>query len=86
MKEFLLVVMGGLVRITAFLGVIGGAIVTKYWVITGIILTILKLTGVIQIMWFGTLFTLSAAGTPLWMLFGGLFMILFNTFLLALMG
>ena len=84
--EFLILIIGGLAAITAFLGMVGGAIATRYWIITGIFLSILKLTGVLQIMWFGTLFTLSALGTPLWMLFGGLFMILFNMGVLALMG
>ncbi len=86
MKEFLTLFVSGLVGITAFLGMIGGAIATRYWIVTGIILSILKVTGVVQIMWFGTLFTLSALGTPLWMLSLGLFMIAFNAGILALLG
>ena len=85
MKDALLIIFGLLAGFTAFLGMIGGAIATRYWFVSLVILTILKWAGVVTL-WFGGLFTLSAIGTPLWMLFGGLFMMGFNGLILIIMA
>jgi hypothetical protein len=46
----------------------------RFWLITIVIMSILKLTGVIQILWFAGIFSAGAISTGLWMLFGGLVM------------
>ncbi len=54
--------------------------------LTAIVLSIMKLTGTVDILWFSGLTTLSAIGTPLWMLFGGLFIIIMNYIFLAILA
>jgi len=57
------------------IGMIGSAIAINFWVITIVIMSILKITGVVMIPWFAGLFTAGAISTGLFMLVGGLFMI-----------
>jgi hypothetical protein len=44
----------------------------RFWLITLVIMTILKLTGAVAMPWFAGIFTAGAISTGLWMLFGGL--------------
>ena len=69
--------MGVLTSITGILGVIGGAVAARYWLVVVVILSILKLVGLVSIPWFAGLTTASAIGTGLWMLgFGLVFVVL----------
>ncbi len=65
-------ILGILIGIGGIVGVIGSAIVMRFWAITIVVLSILKLVNLIQIPWFAGLFTISALGTGLWMLVIGL--------------
>jgi len=70
--------------IIAFFGIIGivcGAIATRYWLAVVIILSILKLTGLTIIPWFAGIFTLSAIGTGLWLLVIGLLGVILSGFI-----
>ena len=67
-------ILGIITGFTGMLGVIGSAISMRYWFITIIIMTILKLTGVVMMTWFAGPLTAGAISTGLWMLFGGLIM------------
>jgi len=65
-------VVGLITGIAGVMGIIGSAIAMRYWLITGVIMTILKLTGVVVIPWFAGPLTAGAISTALWMLFLGL--------------
>ena len=65
-------VIGLITGIAGFLGIIGSAVAMRYWLVAIVIMTILKLTGVLTIAWFAGMFTAGAISTGLWMLFGGL--------------
>lgn len=75
-------ILGILGIVGGVLGMIGGIIAVKFWALTLVVMSLLKLTGVIIVPWFGGLLTASAIGTALWMLFGGLVLI-FLSFLIA---
>jgi len=61
-----------------FIGMIISAAAVRLWAITLVVLSILKLTSILMIPWFAGLFTLSAIGTPLFMLILGLFSVFAN--------
>ena len=65
-------VLGIFTGIAGVLGIVGSVIAMRFWLITLVIMTILKLTGVVQMAWFAGMFTAGAISTGLWMLFGGL--------------
>ena len=70
----ILAVIGG---IFSLLGIIGGALSAMYWFIVFLVLLMVKLIFSLNIAWFAWgLTTISVIGTPLWMLFGGLFLVL----------
>jgi len=77
---------GFLAAITAVLGIIGGAISARYWLITLVILSILNIAGLIVIPWFAGITVLSAIGTPLFMLFIGLAAVGINMLVLVILS
>ena len=64
-------IVGVITGIAGFLGAIGSVIAMKYWMIVLVIMTILKLTGVVAMPWFAGILSAGAISTGLWMLFGG---------------
>ena len=83
--ETLRIIVGIIAAVLGFFATIASAIVMRFWLIALVVLTILKWTGIVTL-WFGGICTLSAIGTPLWMLFGGLFMMLLSITVTALGG
>ena len=75
---------GWLGMLGGILGAIGGAIATNIWFGSFIVLVLLKLTSLISIPWFASIFVLSAIGTPLWLLFGGVVLYLLGIAVLFL--
>jgi len=63
---------GFITGFAGLLGIIGSFISIRFWLITIIIMSILKLTGLLVIPWFTSIFAAGAISTGLWMLFGGL--------------
>jgi len=63
---------GLITGITGAMGMLGSAIAMRYWLITVVIMTILKLTGAVAMPWFAGPLTAGAISTGLFMLFGGL--------------
>lgn len=66
--EILKKIFGGIVLVTGVLSTIGGIIASRFWLVTIVILSILKIAGAIVMPWFAGLTTLSAIGTGLWLL------------------
>lgn len=64
--------------VAGFLGMIGSFIAIKFWLITLVIMSILKLTGITAIAWFAGPLTAGAISTGLWMLFLGLIFLLIS--------
>jgi len=77
-------VAGLLTGIAGVIGMIGSGIAMRFWLITIVIMSILKLTGVIQILWFTGIFSAGAISTGLWMLFGGLVMMMISVIITAI--
>ena len=63
---------GALISISGIFGIIGSAIAMRFWLITVVIMSILKLTSVMTMAWFAGPLTAGAISTGLWMLFLGL--------------
>jgi hypothetical protein len=78
-------IVGSLIGISGFLSVVGSAIAMRYSMITVVIMSILKITGVLVIPWFAGVFTAGAISTGIWMLFLGL-IFMFIGFLVAAIG
>ena len=66
------------------LGMVGSAIAMRFWLITLVIMSILKLTGAVAMPWFAGIFSAGAISTGLWMLFGGLFFLLLSMLITAI--
>jgi hypothetical protein len=78
-------IVGIIMSISGFLGMLGSAIAMRFWLITVVIMVILKLTGVLVIPWFAGPFTAGAISTGLWILtIGLLFMVI--SFTIAALG
>jgi len=77
-------ILGILGIVGGFLGMFGGIIAVKFWALTLVVMTLLKLTGIVIMPWSGGLLTASAIGTALWMLFGGLVLILLGFLITAI--
>lgn len=75
--------LGALLAFGGFIGMIGSAIAMRYWLVTLVIMTILKLTGVVLMPWFAGVFAAGAISTGLWMLFGGLIIIIISYIITA---
>ena len=82
MKKFLSVIAG----IVSLLGILGGMMAANLWAVTLVVLSILKLTSTLDIAWFAGISTLSAIGTPLFMLVIGLVLIVINIIILAIIS
>jgi len=78
-------IIGALIAVFGFIGIVGSTIATRLWAATVVVLSILKLTGLLIIPWFAGAFTVSAIGTGLWLLLGGLLGI-FVSFVVTAIG
>jgi len=67
-------IIGLITGIAGIIGIIGSVIAMRYWLLTVVIMTILKLTGVVLMPWFTGPLTVGAISTGLFMLLGGLVM------------
>jgi len=77
-------VAGLLTGIAGVIGMIGSGIAMRFWLITIVIMSILKLTGVIALAWFAGPLTAGAISTGLFMLFGGLVMMMISVIITAI--
>jgi hypothetical protein len=77
-------VLGIITALAGFLGIIGSAIAIRYWLIVIVIMSILKLGGLVQMAWFAGIFSAGAISTGLFMLFGGLILIIISFFITAI--
>jgi len=82
MKTFSAILMG----IIGIISMVGSALVMKFWAITIIVLSILKLTSVLNIPWFAGITSLGAISTGLWMLFGGLIVMILSYIITIISG
>ena len=82
MKKFSAIIMA----IIGIISMIGSALVMRFWAITIIILSVLKLTAVLNIPWFAGITTLGAISTGLWMLFGGLIVMILSYIITIISG
>ena len=80
------VIISVLIGIMSILALIGSAIAVNISGATLVILSILKLTALLDIAWFAGIGTLSAVGTPLFMVVIGLFLVVLNIILLAVIA
>jgi len=78
-------IIGMFTAVAGVIGVIGSLISLKFWWITMVVMTIVKLVGAGSYVWFAGPFTMGAISTGLWMLFGGLIM-LGISFMIATIG
>jgi hypothetical protein len=75
---------GVLTALAGFLGIIGSAIAMRYWLVTLVIISILKITNLVAVPWFAGITTVGAISTGLWMLFGGLIMLFVSAIITAI--
>jgi len=79
-------IIGAIVGLFGIVGTIGSLIALKFWAITLVIMSILKLTGAVVMPWFAGAFTAGAISTGLWMLFLGLVMVVVSMVVAAIGG
>jgi len=70
--EIIKIIIGVTLTGLSFIGALLGALSARFSILTIIILSILKLLGLVAIPWFASIFVLSVIGTGLWMLTIGL--------------
>jgi len=68
----------GILAVISAIAMIISSVITRAWYGIIIVLSILKLLGLVYIPWFGTVFVLSAIGTGLWVLLIGFIAIIIN--------
>ena len=66
--EVLKIIVGVFTSIAGILGLIGSSIATRYWLITVVIMSIIKLAGFATMPWFAGPLSVGAISTGLWML------------------
>jgi len=64
-------VLGFIIALGGLLGAIGSAIAVVVWEVTIVVMSTLKITGVVQMPWFAEPLTLGAISTGLWLLLFG---------------
>jgi hypothetical protein len=78
-------VLGMFTGIAGLLGIVGSMMAMRFWLITLVIMIILKLTGAVAMPWFAGMFTAGAISTGLFMLFGG-FVFMGISFIITAIG